>query len=73
MLNRTPFKTNVSSPEYLVVFEGKLKGELHEHEYETDDVGWYPVDKLPPLCKKVTPEEVQRMVDAAVNGETIFD
>ncbi len=73
IMNRTPFKSPTSVPEYVVIFEAKLVGNLHEHEYETDDVGWYPVDKLPPLCKKVTPEEVQRMVDAAVNGETIFD
>ncbi len=73
IMNRTPFKSPTSVPEYVVIFEAKLIGDLHEHEYETDDVGWYPVDKLPPLCKKVTPEEVQRMVDAAVNNETIFD
>ena len=73
IMNRTPFKSPTSVPEYVVIFEAKLVGELHEHEYETDDVGWYPVDNLPPLCKKVTPEEVQRMVDAAVKGETIFD
>lgn len=73
IMNRTPFKSPTSVPEYVVIFEAKLVGDLHEHEYETDDVGWYPVDQLPPLCQKVTPEEVQRMVDAAVNGETIFD
>lgn len=73
IMNRTPFKSPTSVPEYVVIFEAKLVGDLHEHEYETDDVGWYPVDHLPPLCQKVTPEEVQRMVDAAVNGETIFD
>lgn len=73
VMNRTPFKSPTSVPEYVVIFEAKLVGELHEHEYETDDVGWYPVNNLPPLCKKVTPGEVQRMVDAAVNEETIFD
>ena len=73
IMNRTPFKSPTSVPEYVVIFEAKLVGDLHEHEYETDDVGWYPIDNLPPLCKKVTPQEVQRMVDAAVNGETIFD
>ena len=73
IMNRTPFKSPTSVPEYVVIFEAKLIGDLHEHEYETDDVGWYPVNQLPPLCKKVTPEEVQRMVEAAVNNETIFD
>ncbi len=71
--NRTPFKNPTSVPEYVVIFEAKLKGELHEHEYETDDVGWFDVDNLPPLSPKVTPQEVQRMIDAAKNNETIFD
>lgn len=73
VLNRTPFKNPTSIPEYVVIFEATLKGQLHEHEYETDDVGWFNIDKLPTLSPKVTPEEVQRMIVAAVNGETIFD
>ena len=73
IMNRTPFKSPASIPEYVVIFEAKLKGELHEHEYETDDVGWFKIDKLPTLSPKVTPSEVQRMIDAAVNGDVIFD
>lgn len=73
IMNRTPFKNPTSVPEYVVIFEAKLIGELQEHEYETDDVGWYDINNLPPLCKKVTPNEVKRMIFAAVNGETIFD
>ena len=73
VLNRTPFKTNVNSPEYLVVFEAKLKGQLHEHEYETDDVAWFPIDKIPPLSRKVMKEEIDRIIDAIKTGKTIFD
>ena len=73
VLNRTPFKTSVSSPEYLVVFEAKLKGELHEHEYETDDVEWFPLDQLPPLSRKVMKEEINRIIDAVKTNKTIFD
>lgn len=73
LLNRTPFKKPTSVPEYVVVFEGKLVGELHEHEYETDDVNWFDVNNLPPICPKVTIEEYQRMIDAALNNKTIFD
>jgi len=73
VLNRTPFKTNVSSPEYLVVFEGKLKGELHEHEYETDDVNWFPIDELPPISRKVMKEEIDRIIEAIKTNKTIFD
>ena len=71
--NRTPFKNPTSVPEYVVIFEAKIIGELHEHEYETDDVGWFPIDNLPPLSRKVSPGEVERMIKAAVDGETIFD
>ena len=73
VLNRTPFKTNVNSPEYLVVFEAKLKGQLHEHEYETDDVEWFPIDQIPPLSRKVMKEEIDRIIDAIKTGKTIFD
>lgn len=73
VLNRTPFKTSVSSPEYLVVFEAKLKGELHEHEYETDDVEWFPLNQLPPLSRKVMKEEINRIIDAVKTSKTIFD
>ena len=73
VLNRTPFKTSVSVPEYLVVFEAKLNGDLHEHEYETDDVNWFPLDQLPPMSRKVGREEISRIIDAIKNGETIFD
>ena len=71
--NRTPFKNPTSVPEYVIIFEAKLVGELQEHEYETDDVGWFPVDNLPPLSRKVSSGEVERMIYAAINGETIFD
>ena len=73
VLNRTPFKTSVSSPEYLVVFEAKLKGQLHEHEYETDDVQWFDLDNLPPLSRKVMKEEIDRIINAIKTKETIFD
>ena len=73
VLNRTPFKTNVSCPEYLVVFEAKLKGQLHEHEYETDDVAWFNLDNLPPLSRKVMKEEIDRIINAIKENKTIFD
>ena len=73
VLNRTPFKSPASIPEYVVIFEAKLVGNLHEHEYETDDVGWFKIDQLPELSPKVTREEVMKMIDASVNGKTIFD
>lgn len=73
LTNRLPFKQTSSLPEYVAIFEAKLKGELHEHEYETDDVGWFSLDNLPEISRKVSMPEFLRMVNAAINGETIFD
>ena len=73
VLNRTPFKTGVHVPEYLVVFEAKLKGQLHEHEYETDDVNWFKLNELPPMSRKVAKQEIDRIIDAVIKQKTIFD
>ena len=73
VLNRTPFKSGVHVPEYLIVFEAKLKGDLHEHEYETDDVRWFSIDDLPTMSRKVAKEEIDRIVLAIKNNDTIFD
>ena len=73
VLNRTPFKTGVHVPEYLVVFEAKLKGQLHEHEYETDDVNWFSLTELPPMSRKVAKQEIDRIIDAVIKQKTIFD
>src|SRR5574344_1803404 len=71
--NRTPFKSNTSVPEYVIIFEGMISGELHDHEYETDDVGWFPIDNLPEISRKLSMEELQRMIKAARDGKVIFD
>ena len=71
--NRTPFKANISVPEYLIAFEGRLVGELHEHEYETDDVGWFDIHNLPEISRKVSRSELDKLIDAALTGKTIFD
>lgn len=71
--DRTPFKNNTSVPEYVIVFEGRIK-ELHkEHEYETDDVGFFDINDLPPISRKASKEELLRFINAALKGETIFD
>lgn len=73
ILSRTPFISQQSIPQYVAVFEGELLSELGEHEYETDDVNFFPIDELPPLSRKCSKEEIVRMINAAKNGETIFD
>ena len=71
--NRTPYKSNTSVPEFVIIFEGTISGELHDHEYETDDVGWFPIDNLPDISRKLSMEELQRMIRAARDGKVIFD
>ena len=71
--DRTPFKNPTSIPEYVIIFEARLVGELGEHEYETDDVGWFDVNNLPLISKKTSKQELERFIKAAINGETIFD
>jgi 8-oxo-dGTP diphosphatase len=73
VMNRTPFKAKTSVPEYVLIFEAKLIGELKEHEYETDDVNFFDVNNLPNLSRKVSKEEVERMIFSARDELTIFD
>lgn len=73
VMNRTPFKSPTSIPEYVLVFEAKLIGELHEHEYETDDVDFFDIENLPKLSPKVSEKEVLRMILSSKDGLTIFD
>lgn len=73
VMNRTPFKKPTSVPEYVLIFEAKLVGELKEHEYETNDVNFFDIDNLPTLSKKVTKEEVLRMIISSKDGLVIFD
>ena len=73
LVNHTPYKSTPALPEYVAIFEAKLKGELQEHEYETDDVGWFDVHNLPEISRKCSIEEIERMINACINGETIFD
>ena len=71
--DRTPFKKPTSIPEYVVIFEAKII-ELHkEHEYETDDVGFFDIENLPPISKKTSKGELLRFIEAARSGATIFD
>ena len=71
--DRTPYKNKTSVPEYVVIFEAKIK-ELHkEHEYETDDVQFFDLNNLPTLSRKSSKEEFMRFVQAGLDGTTIYD
>lgn len=80
ILNRTPFKKfpagtklSKSVPEYVIVFRADLKGKIKDHQYETDDVGFYDIDNLPNLSKKVTEKEMIKIIRSAYEKKIIFD
>ncbi len=73
IVSRLPFKQPTAISEYVIIFEGKIKGHLHEHEYETDDVQFFPIDHLPEISKKSNSEEIKHFILAAYHNETIFD
>lgn len=71
--DRTPFKKPTSVPEYVVIFEAKLLKLHKEHEYETDDVGFFDIENLPPISRKTSKQELLRFIQAAKDNLTIFD
>lgn len=73
LTSRTPFKAPTSIPEFVAIFEAKLTKLNKEHEYETDDVGFFDINNLPEISKKTSKGELLRFINAAKNGETIFD
>ena len=71
--NRTPFVSDVSIPNYVIVFKASIDEYLSEHEYETDDVNFFDIDNLPEISRKTSKEELTRFIKAAKNDEIIFD
>ena len=71
--NRTPFISNTGIPNYVIIFEAHLVKLNKEHEYETDDVGFFDIDNLPEISRKTSKGELLRFINAAKSGETIFD
>ena len=71
--NRTPYSSDVSIPNYVIIFEAQVDQYLPEHEYETDNVDFFPINDLPEISRKTSREELSRFIEAARKGETIFD
>lgn len=71
--NRTPFKFNKSVPEYVLIFECKVKGELGVHEYETNDVKYFDINNLPSMSRKMSMEEINNCIDAVINKKYLLD
>ena len=74
VLHRTPHKTNQNVPEYVVIFEGEINSlDFSKHCFETLEVKFWDMDNLPPMSKKLSMEEITRVIDAYKTGKTIFD
>lgn len=74
VLERTPHKSNQSVPEYVLVFQAKAKSDdFSKHCYETLDVKYFDMDKLPEMSKKLTMDEINQILDAYKNKKVIFD
>lgn len=70
--SRTPFIQNTSTPNYVIIFKAEVD-HFEEHEYETDDVNYFDIDNLPQISTKTSKEELLRFINAAKEGEIIFD
>ena len=74
ILDRTPHKSNQSVPEYVIVFLGSIDGKkFHEHCHETNDVKFFDLDALPEMSRKLSMDEISRIIDAYKQNKTIFD
>ena len=74
VLDRTPHKSKLSVPDYVIVFVASIDGKkFHEHTYETNDVKFFDMDNLPEMSRKLSLEEISRIIDAYKKNITIFD
>lgn len=71
--HQIPFKHHVSTPCFVVVYKADFVCDTKCHCYETKNVGFFPVDKLPKLSNKGTTEEVERMIKAGLQDKVLFD
>lgn len=60
-------------PEYALFFECEILEDLHTHDHEILDVGFFDLDNLPKFSWKIKQSEFDRAVDAVLNNKTIVD
>ena len=74
LLDRRPYKSQQSAPDYVIIFLGSIGDhKFHEHCHETNDVKYFPMDKLPELSRKLSLDEINKAIDAYENNKVIFD
>ena len=74
VLDRLPHKSLKPVPEYVIIFEGKVNDDdFSKHCHEISDVGFFDIDNLPEMSKKLSKEELDLIIDAYKNNKVIFD
>ena len=74
VLDRRPYKSQQSVPDYVLIFLGSIGNhKFHEHTHETNDVKFFPMNELPELSRKLSIEEMKKAIDAYKNNKVIFD
>lgn len=73
LLDRYENQTTTGVPEYIAFFLAEPCSEFHEPCFEIEDRAYFPLDSLPPWSKKNDPEEMKKILSAAVENKTIFD
>lgn len=65
LVNGKPVYNSIG--EYQIVFRAKLVKDLVEHGFETSEVGFYSIDKLPAMSSKCSLEEWKKSINNALN------
>ena len=74
VLDHRPINSKRNVQDYVLMFSANVKGQkFHEHTFETNDVKFFPIDKLPQLSEKQSIEELNLAIDAYKNNKVIFD
>lgn len=73
VLDASKDQNGLLEAQYVVVFKAKQVSPFSEHTYETNDVRYFAIDKLPQVSGKNKIEDMKRMIKAAIDGEVIFD
>lgn len=73
VINRNSHKGSNGTPEYVIVFEAKATDVKTNHHHETSDVAFFKLDSLPKISRKLSLEELERIINAVMENKTIFD
>ena len=74
VLDHRPIHSSRNVQDYVLMFQASITGKkFHEHTFETNDVKFFPTDKLPELSSKQSIEELNIAIDAYKNNKVVFD